>query len=350
MAPVLGAFVVCLAGCAPGTPEPVAAPTATAPAAAPSVPAPDDDGRSVAALVARGNAAFRAGRLFEPREDNAFDLFTAALALSPDDPAAREALGDLFPLALARIESAIAAGDRADAERLLSALDAVLSDSPALAALRARLTAAPVPAPAPAIGEATAPTPVPPSVLPDTLPTTPALPVPAVATAPDSEVEAADTGADARVDAAAEPVSTDATETANAAATSEIDAVEPSVTRLNESPERTSGSASAAVTPPPTTPASTSAAADREARLVRRFAPDYPTLARQRGIAGWVDLEYVIGSDGRVVDVRVLASDPPRVFEVAAERALRRWQFEPASRGGTPTESVGRTRIEFSPG
>jgi protein TonB len=170
-----------------------------------------------------------------------------------------------------------------------------------------------------------------------------------VATAPVSEVEAADTGADARLDAAAEPVSTDATETANAAATSEIDAAEPSVAQLNESPAPTSGSASAPVTPPLTTPASTSAA-DREARLVRRFAPDYPTLARQRGIAGWVDLEYVIGSDGRVVDVRVLASDPPRVFEVAAERALRRWQFEPASRGGTPTESVGRTRIEFSPG
>lgn len=348
MASVFGAVVVCLAGCAPSTPEPVAAPSATAPAAARSVPAPDDDGRSVAALVARGNAAFRAGRLFEPREDNAFDLFTAALAQKPDDPAAREALGDLFPLALARIESAIAAGDRADAERLLDALDAVFSDSPALAALRARLTAAPVQAPAPAIGEATTPTPLPPSVLPDTLPTTPA--VPAVATAPDSEVEASASGADARLDAAAEPVSTDATETANAAATSAIDAAEPSVAQLNESPEPTSGSASAPVTPPLTAPASASAAVDREARLVRRFAPDYPTLARQRGIAGWVDLEYVIGSDGRVVDVRVLASDPPRVFEVAAERALRRWQFEPASRGGTPTESVGRTRIEFSPG
>jgi outer membrane biosynthesis protein TonB len=46
----------------------------------------------------------------------------------------------------------------------------------------------------------------------------------------------------------------------------------------------------------------------------------------------------------------VLDSDPPRVFDVTAERALRRWQFEPASRGGIPTQSMGRTRIEFSPG
>jgi outer membrane biosynthesis protein TonB len=46
----------------------------------------------------------------------------------------------------------------------------------------------------------------------------------------------------------------------------------------------------------------------------------------------------------------VLDSDPPRVFDVTAKRALRRWQFEPASRGGIPTQSMGRTRIEFSPG
>lgn len=85
---VLAAFLVGMAGCTPSTPEPVAVTTITAPAATASVPAPADQGSSV---VARGNAAFRAGRRFEPREDNAFELFTAAMALSPDDPAAREA-------------------------------------------------------------------------------------------------------------------------------------------------------------------------------------------------------------------------------------------------------------------
>lgn len=80
------------------------------------------------------------------------------------------------------------------------------------------------------------------------------------------------------------------------------------------------------------------------------MSPDYPATARQRRIEGWVELEYVVGPDGRVVDVRVVQSYPTRIFDAAAERALKRWRFEPGRRDGEPTTTVGRTRIDFNLG
>jgi protein TonB len=73
-------------------------------------------------------------------------------------------------------------------------------------------------------------------------------------------------------------------------------------------------------------------------------------VARTRRIEGYVELEFMVGVDGRAQDIRVVAADPPGVFDTAATRALMRWRFEPGTRNGQPQPMRSRTRIGFRQG
>lgn len=103
------------------------------------------------------------------------------------------------------------------------------------------------------------------------------------------------------------------------------------------------------------------AAADDEALLQQLFVsppqvttalayrtyvpPEYPREAWRRGLEGWVDVELTIGADGRVVDARVVSSQPRGIFERAALRAVVQWVFDPAAAGeGART---GIFRVDF---
>lgn len=75
--------------------------------------------------------------------------------------------------------------------------------------------------------------------------------------------------------------------------------------------------------------------------------PNYPAEAARRGTEGFVEVEIVIGADGKVSSVNVLKAQPARVFEREAIAAVRRWTFNPATEGGSPVESRMRRTIEF---
>src|SRR5262249_54905720 len=63
-------------------------------------------------------------------------------------------------------------------------------------------------------------------------------------------------------------------------------------------------------------------------------APEFPTDARRRGIAGWVDLQFVVGTDGAVGELAVVGAQPVGIFEQAALEAVRRWHYAPVLRAG----------------
>ena len=76
-------------------------------------------------------------------------------------------------------------------------------------------------------------------------------------------------------------------------------------------------------------------------------APVYPPQAARRKIEGSVELEFTVGVDGNLSDVRVVRSDPQNIFDREAVRAAQRWRFSPRSEGGVPVSSKVRKTLNF---
>lgn len=80
-----------------------------------------------------------------------------------------------------------------------------------------------------------------------------------------------------------------------------------------------------------------------------RVNPQYPLAAQERGLEGWVDIEFTITALGTVRGPRVIASSGGTVFNRAAIRAIRRWKYRPRLVDGQPVERPGvRVRLNFS--
>jgi periplasmic protein TonB len=66
------------------------------------------------------------------------------------------------------------------------------------------------------------------------------------------------------------------------------------------------------------------------------------------GLMGVVELEILVGVDGRPIDVRIVRSSGHRVLDQAARRTvLSKWTFVPAMRDGRAVEAIGRVPVEF---
>jgi TonB family protein len=87
-----------------------------------------------------------------------------------------------------------------------------------------------------------------------------------------------------------------------------------------------------------------------ESALARTYyvTPEFPLLARQRGIEGWVDLEFLVDSDGAVSDVAVIGAQPVGIFEQAALDAVRHWRYRPVMRDGHGVSQRARVRLRFA--
>ena len=72
-----------------------------------------------------------------------------------------------------------------------------------------------------------------------------------------------------------------------------------------------------------------------------RVNPQYPPRARQRGIEGWVLLEFTVTAAGTVKDVVVLDSDPKGYFERAAQKAVQRYKYKAKIEDGVAVERPG---------
>lgn len=77
----------------------------------------------------------------------------------------------------------------------------------------------------------------------------------------------------------------------------------------------------------------------REAVRIIAVEPVYPESARLDGVEGRVIIEYVIDEQGIPVDLRIVESTPPGVFDQAARQAVSAWRYEPALRYGKPAPS-----------
>ncbi|MBV8853631.1 MAG: TonB family protein [Sinobacteraceae bacterium] len=88
----------------------------------------------------------------------------------------------------------------------------------------------------------------------------------------------------------------------------------------------------------------------REAKLIRRVRPDYPSAARRESIVGSVDLDVTVSSRGDVTNIAVLRADPPGMFEKSAVSAVRKWKYDPQYVDGLPADAHLNVHLDFNPG
>ena len=84
--------------------------------------------------------------------------------------------------------------------------------------------------------------------------------------------------------------------------------------------------------------------------LVHYVPPAFPLPARQKAMSGWVDVQFVVGTDGSVSDIAVAGAQPAGVFEQPAMDAVRKWRYRPILRDGQPITQHARVRVRFALG
>jgi TonB family protein len=70
--------------------------------------------------------------------------------------------------------------------------------------------------------------------------------------------------------------------------------------------------------------------------LLRRIEPAYPALARQIHREGRVELRAIIGTDGNIQSLQVVAGDP--LFVRSAVEAVQQWHYKPTYLNGQAVE------------
>jgi TonB family protein len=78
--------------------------------------------------------------------------------------------------------------------------------------------------------------------------------------------------------------------------------------------------------------------AESSRKIVARVMPVYPEMARQFNVKGSVKLSAVVTSDGTVKSLSVKGGHP--ILVDAAENAIRKWKYAPASHETTETIEV----------
>ena len=90
------------------------------------------------------------------------------------------------------------------------------------------------------------------------------------------------------------------------------------------------------------------AASDTDIVPIVRVNPQYPLRAAERGIEGWVEVQFTISRTGTVKDPFVLNAKPKNIFNRAALRAIRKWKYNPKVEDGEPVERPGvKVRLTF---
>ena len=79
-----------------------------------------------------------------------------------------------------------------------------------------------------------------------------------------------------------------------------------------------------------------------------RIDPQWPREALVEGIEGYVVVEVTICADGSVKDVRVIQSEPRRMFDRNVIRAVLKWKFKPRIINGVPVERKAIQMLEFT--
>lgn len=78
-----------------------------------------------------------------------------------------------------------------------------------------------------------------------------------------------------------------------------------------------------------------------------RIDPVYPRRAKVMKKEGFVALEFTITEFGSVKDIEIVESQPEKIFDSAAKRALTKWKFRPKVENNEAIEQRAMVKINF---
>lgn len=87
---------------------------------------------------------------------------------------------------------------------------------------------------------------------------------------------------------------------------------------------------------------------DGEYLPIVKVAPQYPRRAAQKGIEGYVVVEFTVSKLGTVTNPKVIEANPPNIFNRAAINAAKKFKYKPKVENGKAIEVSGiRNIIRF---
>ena len=84
-----------------------------------------------------------------------------------------------------------------------------------------------------------------------------------------------------------------------------------------------------------------SASTDADVLPIVKLTPQYPRRATQRGIEGWVLVQFTITAAGAVVNPMIVDADPPGIFNRSALRSIVKWKYKPRILNGKAVARPG---------
>lgn len=85
--------------------------------------------------------------------------------------------------------------------------------------------------------------------------------------------------------------------------------------------------------------------ADAKKAVLTRVNPEYPPMAKQMHLAGKVQVDAYIDSDGNVDQVKVVNGNP--LFIGAVTNAMKKWRFSPLQANGKTVRAVAGFVFDF---
>ena len=84
------------------------------------------------------------------------------------------------------------------------------------------------------------------------------------------------------------------------------------------------------------------------APLLQQPLFEFPSDARLRKSAGTVVVAFLVGEDGVPLRHRIIAADPPLLFEAAVNASAGEFRFAPATRDGKPAQYETHVTLSFA--
>jgi TonB family protein len=77
----------------------------------------------------------------------------------------------------------------------------------------------------------------------------------------------------------------------------------------------------------------------------KKTPPDYPPIAKQLKIAGKVEVDVTIDSEGNVENVKIISGNAMLTQSVIT--AVKKWKFTPFTQEGTATKATAMLQFDF---